>query len=393
MNGIRNKFPWPVKTLDELIDQGHINLGRGKIISRKDLAATPGHYPVYSSAKENEGKFGEYGHYMFDEELITWSVDGGGRLFHRPRHKFSVTNVGGTLRINNTNILNYRFLFFCLTLQHTKINFDWVKKAHPSVIRKLYTDIPLPPLPEQKRIVAILDETFAGIATAVANAEKNLANARELFESHLNAVFTLKGDGWKSTNVGNICEVIAGQSPPGKYYNECGDGLPFYQGKKDFGEKYIQLAKKWTSYTTKEAYADDILMSVRAPVGPINFATETICIGRGLAAIRAGNDIECKFLFYCLLSKQNEISGNEGAVFASINKSQIAHIQITLPPLIEQKRIISSLDALSAETQRLESVYQQKLDSLAELKQSILQKAFSGELTKAPDRALAEASA
>ena len=208
MSDVRHTLPWPVKTLDELIDQDLIELGRGKIISRKDLAASPGHYPVYSSAKANEGQFGEYGHYMFDEELITWSVDGGGRLFHRPRHKFSVTNVGGTLRINNTNILNYRFLFFNLTLQHSKINFDWVKKAHPSVIRKLYTEITLPPLSEQKRIVAILDEAFDYIATAVANTEKNLVNARELFESHLNTIFTQKGDGWVEKTLGEIQKRI-----------------------------------------------------------------------------------------------------------------------------------------------------------------------------------------
>ncbi|OQX24014.1 MAG: restriction endonuclease subunit S, partial [Desulfobacteraceae bacterium IS3] len=86
---------------------------------------------------------------------------------------------------------------------------------------------------------------------------------------------------WEMKKLGEICTVIAGQSPEGRFYNESGDGLPFYQGKKEFGERYIGKPTTWTSKITKEAVKGDILMSVRAPVGPINFATEKICIGRG----------------------------------------------------------------------------------------------------------------
>lgn len=99
-----------VKSLSELVDEGVVLLTRGKIISKKDIAACPGNYPVYSSAKEGDGRFGEYGRYMFDEELITWSVDGGGRLFHRPKHRFTVTNVSGVLRILQPSELDYKYL-------------------------------------------------------------------------------------------------------------------------------------------------------------------------------------------------------------------------------------------------------------------------------------------
>src|SRR5690348_3088934 len=157
-------------SLGDLEAHGLVTLGRGKVISKHDLATTPGNYPVYSSAKENDGKFGEYGEYMFDEELITWSVDGGGRLFHRPKHRFSVTNVGGTLRVNDRDKVNCRFLFFILTYLHSIVTFDWIQKAHPSVIRKIYDTVPLPPLEEQQRIVTLLDQAFAAIAIATANA-------------------------------------------------------------------------------------------------------------------------------------------------------------------------------------------------------------------------------
>ena len=149
---------------------------------------------------------------------------------------------------------------------------------------------------------------------------------------------------WHLVKIGDVCCVIAGQSPQGNFYNDQGQGLPFYQGKKLFGEKFIRTPTTWTTHVTKEAQAGDILLSVRAPVGPINFSTEKICIGRGLAAIRTLDLVDRNFLFYVLLFKQKEISGNEGAVFASINKKQIEEIEIPLPSLEEQKRIVAILD-------------------------------------------------
>ena len=197
---------------------------------------------------------------------------------------------------------------------------------------------------------------------------------------------------WGIVKIGDVCSVIAGQSPKGSFYNDKGDGLPFYQGKKLFGERYLKTPTTWTSHVTKEAEAGDILMSVRAPVGPINFSTEKICIGRGLAAIRASESIDRNYLFYILLSKQKEISGNEGAVFASINKKQIEGIDVPLPHLPEQKRIVTILDEAFAGIDTAITDTQQKLNSLNELKQSLLQKAFSGELTAEGDKHMDEAA-
>ncbi|WP_297504864.1 restriction endonuclease subunit S [Ferrovum sp.] len=150
--------------------------------------------------------------------------------------------------------------------------------------------------------------------------------------------------GWQRNAIGNYCEVIAGQSPEGKFYNTDRIGMPFYQGKKDFGDKFIKAPTTWTSDITKTAQKGDILMSVRAPVGPINFATETVCIGRGLAAIRSKGQLDGDFLFYQLLHLQPEIAGKEGAVFASINKSEISSLPISVGPLPEQHRIVAILD-------------------------------------------------
>ena len=149
---------------------------------------------------------------------------------------------------------------------------------------------------------------------------------------------------WQTKKLGEVCEVIPGQSPEGKFYNSDGKGMPFYQGKKDFGDKFIEDPTTWTTQTTKIAQKGDILMSVRAPVGPVNFATGEVCIGRGLAAIRSRAELNCDFLFYQLVHLQPEIAGKEGAVFASINKSEIEALPIAFAPLSEQQRIVGILD-------------------------------------------------
>jgi type I restriction enzyme M protein len=142
----------------------------------------------------------------------------------------------------------------------------------------------------------------------------------------------------------DVAEVISGQSPESSNYNDKGEGLPFYQGRTDFGQIYLEAPTKWTTQITKEAYKNDILMSVRAPVGPVNIATEKICIGRGLAAIRPKENIEQFYLFYMLRSLNGIIKGNGGAVFDSISRDQIKEIEIPLPPLEIQQQIVVEIE-------------------------------------------------
>ncbi len=196
--------------------------------------------------------------------------------------------------------------------------------------------------------------------------------------------------GWKIKTIGDVCKVIAGQSPEGKFYNNNRHGLPFYQGKKEFGEKYIGEPTTWTIKATKEAEANDILMSVRAPVGPINFATQKICIGRGLAVIRATKLIDKEFLFNFLLKYENEIVGNTGAVFNSINKAQIEAIEIPLPPLFEQQRIVAILDEVFFAIAKAKSNAEQNLKNVKELFESCLQGVFENNGEGWEEKTLAE---
>lgn len=182
---------------------------------------------------------------------------------------------------------------------------------------------------------------------------------------------------WETKNIGDVCEVIAGQSPEGSHYNDKGDGMPFYQGKKEFGEKFIGEPTTWTTYVTKVAEPGDILMSVRAPVGPVNFTSEQICIGRGLAAIRP-RSIDKEFLFYSLLAKQDDISGRDGAVFPTINKKEIEAIQLSVPPLPEQQRIVTKLDAAFAALAEAQAHVERNRANARELFESYLNGVFEG---------------
>ena len=187
---------------------------------------------------------------------------------------------------------------------------------------------------------------------------------------------------WANKTLGEACEIIAGQSPAGSAYNSDGKGLPFYQGKKEFEDKYVGPPTTWTTEVTKRAKANDILMSVRAPVGPINFATQEICIGRGLAAIRAKPGLDQNFLFYFLLSIQSQINGRDGAVFPSISRNEICAIRLPLPSLPEQQRIVAILDEAFAGLATATANTEKNLKNARELFESYLNSVFEAKNEK-----------
>ena len=144
--------------------------------------------------------------------------------------------------------------------------------------------------------------------------------------------------------LGEACMVVMGQSPPGTSYNTSGDGLPFFQGKTDFGEIHPKV-RIFCSQPSRIAEAGDILMSVRAPVGPTNLAKEKCCIGRGLAALRTGIRLDTSFLLYFLRHHEPRLaSQGQGSTFDAINRDDLEDIEIPLPDLSEQRRITARLE-------------------------------------------------
>ena len=159
---------------------------------------------------------------------------------------------------------------------------------------------------------------------------------------------------WEWTRIGSTAHVEMGQSPPSEHYNRTGQGTPFFQGKADFGKRY-PTARYWCTQPKKYAAHGDILISVRAPVGPTNVASESCCIGRGLAALRSHNGIDTYYLLRCLEAFEHELAAlGFGTTFVAINKNQLTGFAIPLPPLAEQHRIVAKVDELMALCDRLE---------------------------------------
>lgn len=153
---------------------------------------------------------------------------------------------------------------------------------------------------------------------------------------------------WPTKKLGGICLINMGQSPSSSTYNSNQEGLPFFQGKKDYGEKH-PTPNTWCSAPIKIVDVGDVLISVRAPVGALNVAKEKSCIGRGLAGLRSGEGLDQSFLFYFLREKEKYIASlGTGSTFTAISKKHLENLEIPFPPLVEQKKIVAKLEKLLA---------------------------------------------
>jgi len=221
---------------------------------------------------------------------------------------------------------------------------------------------------EQKRIVAILDEAFAGIDTAIANTEKNLANARELFESYLNSVLNWDDDGWDKKPLGEACVLQRGFDLPKRLRTEGDFPLVSSSGIID---SHIEAKVKGPGVATGRSGSIGNVFYIEDDFWPLN----TVLYVKEFF----GNDPQ--FIHY-LLKKFDLNRFASGAGVPTLNRNHVHSKIVNIPTSIEvQRDIVERFNGLSEEINRLELIYQQKLNALNELQQSLLQKAFSGELT------------
>lgn len=189
-------------------------------------------------------------------------------------------------------------------------------------------------------------------------------------------------DGYKETEIGWLPEdwevkelqktakVTAGQSPSSDTYNENGIGLPFYQGKTEFGDMY-PVVRKWCSEPLKIAESLDILISVRAPVGDVNICQEKSCIGRGLASIRSNKYSDYMFLYYMIQHKNNDINKlAQGSTFTAINTKDLNGLKLPIPPLKEQQGIAEILSTTDNHIEKLDKI----IEDYQLLKKGMMQK-------------------
>jgi type I restriction enzyme S subunit len=267
---------------------------------------------------------------------------------------------------------------------------------HYKLLKEL--EIKYPDRAEQHRIVAILDEAFDGIATATANAKKNLQNARALFESHLQKVFTERGEEWVENKLKTITSKIgSGATPRGGEQSYKNEGISLIRSLNvhDLGFKYAKLAflddAQADELSNVQVQSRDVLLNITgASVARCAIVPEDVLparVNQHVSIIRPVADkLDADFLHYLLISKpykeQLLRTGEEGgSTRQAITKAQIQEFSVEYPKtLTEQIAIVAKLDAMLAETQRLESLYQQKLTALDDLKKSLLHQAFSGAL-------------
>ncbi len=248
-------------------------------------------------------------------------------------------------------------------------------------------EIPLPSLPEQQRIVAIIDEAFAAIAKAKANAEQNLKNAKELFESYLQGVF--ENGNWEEKKLNEITEVKDGTHDSPKYIKE---GVPFVTQKNirqdglSFSDtKFITETDHEKFYKRSNVTYGDILISmIGANRGMSAIVDDKRKFSiKNVGLIKESKNINKHFLLYYLkssLAMKYVLYMSNGGAQEFVGLTALRSFPIPCPTIKEQEIIVKKLDSLSSETKKLEAIYQQKINDLEDLKKSVLQKAFSGEL-------------
>jgi len=321
-------------------------------------------------------------------------------IFDKEDGDFSFSNFTSVIRIRDSRQVFYKFLH--RYLYHQYINGVTEKmQSHSTGIRNLKFDdykqitVPILPLPEQQRIVSILDESFASIAKVKDNAEKNLANAWEVFESYSQSVFNTRGKGFEEKTLGEVCSLIT-DGKHGDCENESNSGYYFLSAKDVRNDTLLyENARQITKIDFTETHrrtnltpGDICMVNTGATIGRISIApdddrTLKTTFQKSVAVIKTIpsliNNYYCCYLLKSDMKKLVKVSS--GTAVHNLLLGDLKKHKISIPKsLVEQKSIVSKLDSLSAETKKLENIYKKKLADLEELKKSILEKAFNGEL-------------
>lgn len=368
-------------TIEDVCKSGSSNVSQNK------LENIEGIYPIYGAS----GLIKNVDFYHQENPYLSIVKDGSGygRITKMPEK----TSVIGTLQylLPKDNIL-LDYLYYGMQ------SIDFKKYVSGAAIPHIYfkdykkEPILLRPIKEQRTIVAKLDQAFAAIDQAKANIQKNIANAKELFQSKLNQIFSQKGEhytNWQWIQLGKICKTGAGGTPlkSKKEYYENGD-IPWLlsgevNNRNITSSRNFITQKGLDNSSAKLFPKDSVLVAMYgATAGQVGILRFESASNQAVCAIFPNENYLTDFLYYTFQFKKNELIGKAvGNAQPNISQIKIKETEVPLLELEEQQQIVTQLDQLQEQTNLLVTKYQQKLANLEELRKSILEKAFKGELT------------
>jgi type I restriction enzyme, S subunit len=374
---------WEIVALGDVCE-----LYQPKTISTKEMV-DDGAYVVFGA----NGVIGRYDQYNHEDPQLLITCRGatcGSVNVSTPK---SWINGNAMVVRPKSNDIDLRFLEY-LFRGGVDLSKTITGSAQPQITRQTLAPIEIrypTSLPEQQRIVGKLDAAFAALTEAQAHVEHNRANARELFESYLNGVFEGKGDGWVEKRLGDLIDIQNGYAFSSNEYKDEGHFLIRISNVQD-GEitlanpKYVAIDDpRLKRFILNEG---DILVSLTGNIGRVGIMQSEhlpAALNQRVARITLKDEktIRHNFLFFFLRSnffREHLQAAGHGAAQQNVSTKEIAEVELSLPPLAEQQRVLDALRELQIKTDKLEATYQQKLTELAGLKKAVLGAAFRGEL-------------
>lgn len=334
-----------------------------RVVRKRDQGTA---YPVYGGG----GETFFLDSYNRENQLVIARFGMSERCTRFVSGKFFLNDSGLTVSPRDLKKIDSRFLDYLMISKNDEIysmgRGTAQKNLNVDAFKKMEIRLPLD-ISEQKCIVAILDEAFAGIDQAIANSKKNLASARELFESYLNDVFTCKGDGWVETTIGDQITLQRGFDITKKEQRPGDVPVVSSGGIKSFHDE-------------TKAFGPGVVVGRKGSIGSVYFVDCDYWPHDTTLWVKEfkGNN---EHLVYYLLKSLDLVHLDTGTANPALNRNLVHPLKISWPLIDRQEMIVDQIEAIEKHTAKLEAIYQQKLNELNELKQSFLQKAFSGELT------------
>jgi type I restriction enzyme S subunit len=401
----KQKTAWPTVLLGDICEIKHGFAFKGESFCKVKTAKillTPGNFYIGGGFKSDKNKYynGDVpeDYILAEHDLIVTMTDlsvagdtlGYSALIPKDNDNIYLHNQRiGRVIVTSNKISKYFLYWLMRTSRYQKFivataSGTTVKHTSPKSILKYV--FPLPPLPTQQAIAATLSCLDAKIELnnrINANLE---AQAQAIFKSWFVDFEPFQGGefvdselgkipkGWRVGTLGEIANIIMGQSPDGKSYNESGEGEVFYQGRRDFGWRFPRN-RLYTTEPKRRGKKGDVLLSVRAPVGDLNVADEDCCIGRGLASLNSKNTSFLLYSMFSLKSKLQQFNGT-GTVFGCINKDDLHGMKIVIPP----EKVISDFEYICSKMDGYIFINSQEIKKLSFVRDALLPRLMSGEI-------------